>query len=92
MSWYEPAPNPPMKLDYPLTERVVARYEREWRAAQAKSEAASRRRAGLGPGCSRAAITTANARWMSAAEHRDRLLERFERAREEFAAQPLRTP
>lgn len=40
--------------------------------AQAKSDAASRSRAALPPGSSRARVTSANARWMRAAEERDR--------------------
>lgn len=40
--------------------------------AQAKSTAAQDARARLGPGSTRARVTTANANWASAAEHRDR--------------------
>lgn len=42
------------------------------RAAAAKAERASAVRAALGPGSSRARVTTANARWARAAEARER--------------------
>lgn len=45
-------------------------------AAQLKSERARDARARLPPGCSRARVTTANTRWSTAAEARDRALER----------------
>jgi len=53
--------------------RTVAVIERELRAAEQKSLAASDRRRALPPGTSRSRVTTANARWISAAEERDRL-------------------
>ena len=43
------------------------------RKAQAASERAMDARGALPPGSSRARVTTANARWASAAEHRDRV-------------------
>ena len=46
---------------------------REYLAAHRASGKASKARADLPAGSSRARVTTANARWSSAAEHRDRL-------------------
>lgn len=43
--------------------------------AEAASVAACDARAALPPGSSRARVTTANARWVRAAEHRDRVLQ-----------------
>ena len=43
--------------------------------AEAASLAACDARAALPPGSSRARVTTANARWARAAEHRDRALQ-----------------
>jgi len=80
-AWYQAAPSPPMHIPEPVTRKDLARYEREYLAADRKSKAASDRRANLEPGSSRAAITTANARWATAAEYRDRLQERYERAK-----------
>jgi putative hemolysin len=51
----------------------VRRYERLLAKAQAASERAAERRMSLGVGASRARVTTANARWATAAEHRDRV-------------------
>lgn len=51
----------------------VRRLERELARAQKASTRASDARASLPPGSSRARVTTANARWMRAAEHRDRI-------------------
>lgn len=45
----------------------------QYRDAQRASERASDARASLAPGSSRARVTTANARWMRASEHRNRL-------------------
>lgn len=57
--------------------REVIRLAKAYETAQAKSEAASRARAALPPGSSRARVTTANARWAQAAEARDRRQEAF---------------
>jgi hypothetical protein len=54
--------------------RTLATVERELAAAQRASERAAQARAALPAGSSRARVTTANAKWMRAAEHRDRLL------------------
>jgi len=70
-----------MPLDEPLTVTVVRRYEREYQRAHEKSLRLATARMNLPSGSSRARITTANAKWSIAAEHRDRLLERLERAR-----------
>jgi putative hemolysin len=51
----------------------IRRYERLLAQAQAASERAADRRMSLGVGASRARVTTANARWATAAEHRDRV-------------------
>lgn len=47
--------------------------DRKLRDAQKKSTKAAEVRAALPAGSSRARVTTANARWMRAAEHRDLL-------------------
>ena len=57
--------------------RDLIRLAKAYEKAQAKSEAASRARAALPPGSSRARVTTANARWAQAAEARDRRQEQF---------------
>lgn len=54
-------------------DEIVNSEARAYRNARAASERAADARANLPPGSSRAKITTANARWMSAAEERDRL-------------------
>lgn len=54
--------------------KEVARLERELARAQAKSDKASEACRALPPGSTRARVTTANARWMRAAEARDRVL------------------
>ncbi len=48
-----------------------AEIVRELKAAERASEKACAARAALPPGSSRARVTTANARWMRAAEYRD---------------------
>jgi putative intracellular protease/amidase len=62
----------------PLAPRPVAQVRREFAAAEKKTAAACARRAALPAGSSRPRVTTANARWASAAEHRDRLLVELE--------------
>lgn len=47
--------------------------DKELRAARKKLAAASERRRALPAGSSRAKVTTANARWATAAEHTDRV-------------------
>jgi Alpha/beta hydrolase len=49
------------------------RLQRELRRATLASQRATEARAALPPGSSRARVTTANARWMRAAEARDRI-------------------
>lgn len=51
---------------------------RKLATAQRKSEQAMERRHELPPGSTRARVTTANANWAKAAEHRDRILEQIE--------------
>jgi hypothetical protein len=70
-----------MRIDEPVTPKLIARYERELVKADALSKKRCDARGALGAGSSRARITSANAAWMSAAEHRDRLAERLERAK-----------
>jgi len=65
------------------TPAAIPRLERALRAAQAASDHAMERRRALPPGSSRARVTTANARWITAAEHRDRIAEQLEKARQE---------
>ncbi|HEU4727722.1 MAG TPA: hypothetical protein VFT22_07530 [Kofleriaceae bacterium] len=59
----------------------IAQLEKRLADAQAKSTRAAERRAALPPGSSRARVTTANANWARAAEHRDRCAEELEAAR-----------
>ena len=86
-SWYDPAPSPPMRIEEPVTDKLIARFERELAKADALSKKRCDARGALGAGSTRARITSANAAWMSAAEHRDRLAERLDRARTMLAAQ-----
>lgn len=58
--------------------RRAATLTRQLADAQAKTERAFEARSALPAGSSRAKVTTANARWMRAAEHRDRLLVQLE--------------
>lgn len=52
----------------------IKKLRRELKVANRASEKAAEARFKLEAGSSRARVTTANARWMRAAEHRDRLL------------------
>lgn len=56
----------------------IQRAERDLVKAEQASKRACVRRGDLPAGSSRAAITTANARWMVLSEHRDRLILKFE--------------
>lgn len=85
--WHDPAPSPPMRIDEPVTPRLVARYERELAKAEALSKKRCDARGALVAGTSRARITSANAAWMTAAERRDRLAERLDRAKAILAGQ-----
>jgi hypothetical protein len=58
----------------------IAELRRELSRAQKASDRASEARFNLPPGSTRARVTTANARWMRAAEHRDRILKQLEEA------------
>ena len=60
---------------------AVTRLEAELAAAQKVSDKASRARAALPAGSPRARVTSANARWANAAEHRDRIAAQLEAAR-----------
>jgi len=52
---------------------TLKKLRRELAKAEAASERASQARAALPPGSTRARVTSANARWASAAEYRDLL-------------------
>lgn len=56
----------------------LADLMRELARAEAAVERASARRRDLPPGSTRARVTTANARWMQAAEERDRIKEELD--------------
>lgn len=56
---------------------TLAEIVRDLQAAERKSLAAAEARRVLSPGGTRARVTTANARWANAAEHRDRTIERL---------------
>lgn len=58
-------------------QRAIAKATRELVKAEAASERAMDRRMNLPSGSSRARITTANARWATAAEERDRVAARL---------------
>jgi len=69
----------------PVTERQ--RLERELARAEVASKKACEARGALPTGTSRARITTANARWMRAAEYRDRLRAKLDAMDEKEAVQ-----
>ena len=69
------------RIEAAAPELAVMRLTRELAAAQAASDKASRARAALPAGSSRAKVTTANARWARAAEHRDRIAAELDAAR-----------
>jgi hypothetical protein len=58
---------------------------RELQKAQKASLKAAAARHRLPPGSTRARVTTANANWARAAEHRDRVQERYQRELETLA-------
>jgi hypothetical protein len=60
---------------------AITSLERELARVQAASERAMEAKMRLPRGSSRARVTTANARWATAAERRDRVLEALELAR-----------
>jgi hypothetical protein len=76
-----PDVTPKLPIEGPVTPKLLAAYEKEYERAHAKSLRLATRRMELPDGSSRARITSLNAQWSIAAEHRDRLLERLERAR-----------
>jgi hypothetical protein len=59
--------------------REILAARKELARAEKASAKAAERRAALPPGSSRARVTTANARWATAAEHRDRCSARLSR-------------
>jgi hypothetical protein len=67
----------------PSTENLarVAELEKKLAAAQKKSMEWAMRRGALPAGSTRARVTTANAEWARAAEHRDRIADALEQAR-----------
>ena len=64
----------------------IHRLERELAKAQRASTRASERRAALPAGTSRARVTSANARWMRAAEYRDLIAKQLAEARAKEAS------
>lgn len=58
----------------------IDRLRRELVKAQAKSLKWAERRHALPAGSSRARVTTANANWARAAEHRDRIADQLDKA------------
>lgn len=60
---------------------AIRRYERLLEKAERDSKKAAEARGNLPPGSTRARITTANARWWTAAEHRDTIREHLEALR-----------
>jgi hypothetical protein len=85
MSWNIPAispprpipPNPGTVSDKVHILREIASRAKELAAAQTASERACDQRQALDAGTSRARLTSANAKWMRAAEHRDRCERNF---------------
>lgn len=63
----------------------LERLRKELKKAQAKSLKCAAARHRLPIGSSRARVTTANARWASAAEERDKLQEKVERLEKELS-------
>lgn len=64
-----------------MTPADIKRLERELERAQKASAKASEARFALPAGSSRSRVTTANAKWMRAAEHRDRIAAQLAEAR-----------
>jgi len=75
-----------------ITPADITRLERSLTDAQAASHRAMDRKRALQPGSTRARVTTANANWARAAEHRDRCAERLDAARAAYVAQHARAP
>lgn len=65
----------------------IAQLEKALADAQAKSTAWTERRHALPPGSSRARVTTANANWARAAEHRDRCRDRLDAAKAKMVSE-----
>lgn len=59
-------------LEVPVTTAFDPSTDAEWRRLAKKAAAAAEARSRLPAGASRARVTTANARWATAAEARDR--------------------
>jgi len=57
----------------PVVDKRQLQLERNLRLAEKRLQKASDARRSLPPGSTRARVTTANARWSSAAEERDRV-------------------
>jgi hypothetical protein len=64
---------------------ILKNLRRDLARAEKASLKAAEARSKLPPGSSRACVTTANARWMRAAEHRDRMLATVQAAERDFA-------
>lgn len=69
-------------LDIALNRRKWLRTE--LKRSQKKSEAATLARMNLPAGTTRARVTTANAKWMRSAEHRDRIQNELEKLEAEL--------
>lgn len=74
-----PAPAPPAIIAQAAAD--VKRLEKLLEKAQKDSLAWAKRRGAMEPGTSRARVTTANAKWARAAEHRDRISDLLDAAR-----------
>lgn len=56
-----------------MNDDKVKALQAELARAEKASKKAAERRGALGPGASRASLTSANAKWAQAAEYRDRI-------------------
>lgn len=65
----------------------IKQLEKALADAQRKSIKCAERRHALPPGSSRARVTTANANWARAAEHRDRCSDRLDAAKAKLASE-----
>lgn len=82
----------PYKLDRAAALRSLAKAAKELATAIDASLRAADHRASLGIDCTRARMTTANAKWMRAAEDRDRKQVEFDAALSRIGGTDDRTP
>lgn len=66
-------------------ESKAAQLRRDLAKAEKRSATLMERRASLSPGSTRARVTTANARWARAAEHRDLIWSQLRELEDEIA-------